>query len=112
VDLSPTSDPATSGWTFAPSDRSTDEQPPSHHRRGDVEEWIFKHNELVERVKAQLGSRTPAMKSTLAWFRMQEVNTDNPAEDRVLWKKLADEMESFTAARQVRTASLQQPQLW
>jgi hypothetical protein len=78
--------------------------------RGDIEEWMFRHHEAVERVRRHLEGRNPSVKKTLAWFRSQEANTDNPPQDRELWKRLADEIEAF--ARSDKEIAAEQLALW
>lgn len=65
--------------------------------RGDMEGWIYAHNEEVARIRAHLGSRTPSLRSQQAWFVKQAENTDNPIDDRYLWRQLADEVERHIA---------------
>lgn len=68
--------------------------------RGDVEEWVYKHQELVARVRAHLGSRNPSLKTQHAWFRAQAANPENDPADRELWCQLADEVERFLTKRE------------
>jgi hypothetical protein len=67
--------------------------------RGDAETWDYMHHQEIERIRAQLGGRTPSLKSQREWFLQQADNEDNPSEDRALWRQLADELEHFLVDR-------------
>jgi site-specific recombinase XerD len=67
--------------------------------RGDIEEWMIWHRRQVEIAKASLSRRNQSLKTTYAWFREQEANADNPAEDRLVWKRLADEVDGFVSSK-------------
>ena len=67
--------------------------------RGDAEAWEYAHHQEIERIRAQLGSRTPSLKSQREWFLQQADNEDNSSEDRALWKQMADELEHFLRNR-------------
>ena len=67
--------------------------------RGDAEAWDFGHRQEIERIRAQLGTRTPSLKSQRDWFLQQANNEENPHEDRALWRQMADELERFLKDR-------------
>lgn len=63
--------------------------------RGDIEEWMFTHKQEIERIRTHLGTRNPTLKTQRDWFLYQAQNTDNEHDDRVLWQRLADEIDAF-----------------
>lgn len=67
--------------------------------RANVEEWIFTHHQDIERIRARLGGRSPSLTNQRDWFRQQAEDPSNPAEDRRLWKQLADEVDAFVSTR-------------
>jgi hypothetical protein len=67
--------------------------------RSEVEDWGIKHLQEIERIRAHLGTRSPSLKTQCAWFFAQADDPENPPEDRVLWRQLADELDRFIAAR-------------
>lgn len=67
--------------------------------RGDAESWFYAHMQEVERIRAHLGTRSPSLKTQLAWFQTQAENADNEYDDRVLWRQLADETERHITAQ-------------
>lgn len=70
------------GWT---AERSTTWQK--------IEDQIMKHDVMVQRVRAQLGSKRPSLRSQRDYYRDMANDTDNPAHERELWGKLADELD-------------------
>lgn len=67
--------------------------------RGSIELWWYEHQEEVARIRAHLGTRNPSLKSQRDWFITQAENTDNPHDDRELWRQLADELDRFIAKK-------------
>jgi len=67
--------------------------------RSDVEAWKYEHEQMVQRVRAHLGTRNPTLKTTAAWFEAQAANPDVDPEDRVLWKQLAEETGAYIARK-------------
>lgn len=68
--------------------------------RSEVEDWFLGHLREVERIRAHLRSSNPSLKTQYAWFVKQADDPDNPAEDRALWRQLADELERFLASKE------------
>jgi hypothetical protein len=68
--------------------------------RAEVDTWYFAHVAEVERIRTHLGSRNPSLKTQYAWFVKQADDENNPAEDRALWRQLADELERFLASKE------------
>jgi hypothetical protein len=67
--------------------------------RADADEWTYRHHELVEQVKAHLGSKTPSLRSQRDWFRLQADDPENTRDDRDLWRQLADEVDRHMASK-------------
>jgi hypothetical protein len=65
--------------------------------RGDVDEWIHRHNEEIQRIRAHLGGRSPSLKKQHEWFIKQAEDPENAPADRELWRQLADEIERHLA---------------
>lgn len=58
-----------------------------------VEDEVFKHQRDVERIKAHLVSREPSLRASRDHYRQMEADPSVSASDRVLWGRLADEIE-------------------
>jgi len=57
-----------------------------------VDEWHLRHLQEIERIRTHLDNRNPSIKKTWEWYDAQAENEDNSPEDRVLWRRLADEL--------------------
>lgn len=85
----------------------TEEEPPRHKAtcscrrsspfadsRQAVDDWVFEHRTQVERAKAWLNTRTPRLTQQRDYFRhMAREEPGVTPEDRLLWEKLADELD-------------------
>jgi hypothetical protein len=60
----------------------------------DVEDEIRKHQADIERIKLQLGTRTPSLKSQRDYFRKMAENEHISPKDRRQWGILADELDA------------------
>lgn len=69
------------GWT---SDRQATKQA--------VDDQIMKHEAQVQRVRAQLGTRRPSLKSQRDYYQQMADDHTNPSGERELWQGLADEL--------------------
>lgn len=59
----------------------------------DVEDEVRGHMLAIERLKLQLGTRTPSVKSQRDYFRKMAENEHISPKDRRLWGILADELD-------------------
>lgn len=57
--------------------------------RQEVEDFILKHHEMVQRARAALGTRTPSLKSQRDFYAQQADDPNNSREERELWRLLA-----------------------
>lgn len=58
----------------------------------EVEDWCLEHAIDVQRVRAHLRSAAPSLAATHGWFERQAADPENSAEDRAVWRQLADEL--------------------
>lgn len=68
--------------------------------QGFVEAWAYAHHKQIEKIRTHLGSRNISLRTQREWFLTQADNAENPAEDRVLWRQLADELERYVTRTQ------------
>lgn len=67
----------------------------SYPHRWEAENWELFHLDLVGRVRVHLQhGRTPSLASQRDYFRSKEHDLNTPAQDRPLWKQLADELDT------------------
>lgn len=57
-----------------------------------VEDWKFLHEQMIEKVRAHLGTRTPTLKQQRNYFESMALSPDASTKDRLLWQQLADEI--------------------
>jgi hypothetical protein len=77
-----------------------------HH----VGDEVLRHQNAVERLRLQLGTRTPSLKNQRDYFEEMAANEGLPEADRVLWARLAEEITQRLNDRD--DASSQQPGLF
>jgi hypothetical protein len=56
-----------------------------------AEDWIIAHEAEVARARARVGKRV-SLKSERDWYLLQAENMANAEPERILWKRLADEL--------------------
>ena len=58
--------------------------------KGDVQEWEFRHQKLVEQARVHLRDKTPSASDQYDWYDKQAKNPENSQSDREQWRMLAD----------------------
>lgn len=61
--------------------------------RGDAEDWIYHHMQVVERARSGLRNRTPRLTDQRDYYREMADNPEVPANERELWDQLAKEID-------------------
>jgi hypothetical protein len=62
--------------------------------RHGVEDEVLKHDADVQRMRLNLGTRNPSLKSQRDYFRSMAENPNVAPRDRRLWGMLADELDA------------------
>ena len=65
---------------------------PDRLMRHHVGDDMLKHDNAIERLRLQLGTRTPSLKDQRDYYEQQAENPDLPLPERALWRQLADEL--------------------
>lgn len=66
--------------------------PGSTTNRQEAEDWIAVHEKQIERIRTHLGTKTPSLKSERDHYLDKSVDPYETAENRAIWKQLADEL--------------------
>src|SRR5437868_11108886 len=61
--------------------------------RQDIEDWVMKHREQVQRARVHLRGNNPSLTNQYNYYRRQEQDPRTSESDRALWKQLADELQ-------------------
>jgi hypothetical protein len=64
-----------------------------HRTMDDVEDEVAKHERDIERIRLQLGTRTPSLESQRDYFRKMSDDPNVAPADRRQWGILADELD-------------------
>jgi hypothetical protein len=65
-----------------------------HRTRDNVEDEVAKHQADVERIRLHLHTGVPTLKSQARYYRDMAENPQVEESDRLLWARLADELEA------------------